>query len=267
MAKLTTKKGLNNITTTCKNCDYSFEGNFCNNCGQTANTHDINFHEILHEIQHSILHIDKGILFTTKELFKRPGNSIREYIFGKRVKHFKPFAYILLLSTIYALLSKFSDKTTDIDQMILGYNNGSNTVLKGKEDLIVDVLHWMQQHYAYTTLLLIPIISLASYLSFFKTKYNYFQHLILNTFIAGQKTAIFLLMLPIVYFIKDNDLNDSIDTFKVYLGIFLTFLTYYQFFDSTKPVKRIFLTVLTYIVMVILIFVIVLIFGILIKLI
>ncbi len=82
------------MTTKCKNCNHDLKGNFCNNCGQTKETHEINFKSILHEIQHSIFHIDKGILYTTKELFIRPGLTIREYLHGKRVKHFKPFAYI-----------------------------------------------------------------------------------------------------------------------------------------------------------------------------
>lgn len=68
------------MITTCKNCNHNFKGNFCNNCGQTANTHEINFTSILHEIQHGIFHIDKGILYTSKELFRRPGHTIREYL-------------------------------------------------------------------------------------------------------------------------------------------------------------------------------------------
>jgi len=77
----------------CKNCNNLYDGNYCNHCGQSANTHEINFKSILHEVQHSLLHIDKGILYTTKELLLRPGKTISDYLNGKRVKHFKPFAF------------------------------------------------------------------------------------------------------------------------------------------------------------------------------
>jgi len=243
-----------NMTTNCKNCNHNFEGNFCNNCGQTSNTHEINFKSIAHEIQHSIFHVDKGILYTTKKLFQSPGQTIREYLNGKRVKHFKPFAYIFILSTIYALLTRLSHKSTFLTDFLYGFNE-STTDKKSKIDLglVGEFVQWMSNHYAYTTLLVIPIISFASYLCFIKTKYNYFQHLILNSFIAGQRTVVFLLIPPITYFITDKSINETIDTLKVYLGIGLTFWVYYQFFNSIKPIKRIFWTVLTYISMLVLI--------------
>jgi hypothetical protein len=62
----------------------------------------------------------------------------------------------------------------------------------------------------------------------------------------------FLIILPFTYFITDTGMNATVDTVKAYLGICLTFWTYYQFFDSTKPVKRILLTILTYLTMLIL---------------
>ncbi|MEZ4902365.1 MAG: DUF3667 domain-containing protein [Spirosomataceae bacterium] len=241
------------MITICKNCTNSFEGNFCNNCGQTANTHEINFKSIVHEIQHSILHIDKGILYTTKDLFKKPGQTIREYLDGKRVKHFKPFAYVFILSTIYALLTKISHKSTFLTDFLDGFYNGT-TDEKSKSDigLIGDIVLWMSNHYAYSTLLIIPIISFASYLCFFRTKHNYFQHLILNSFVAGQRTVVYLLILPFTYFIVDKEVNGAVDIIKVSLGICLTFWTYYQFFNTTKPIKKILLTILTYLTMIIL---------------
>jgi hypothetical protein len=105
----------------------------------------------------------------------------------------------------------------------------------------------MINHYAYTTLIFIPITSLASYLAFFRSKNNYFKHLILNSFIAGQKTVVLLVMLPIVYFFDSQKINTANDIFTLSLGILLTFWTYYQFFASTTPLKKIFLTMLTYV--------------------
>lgn len=248
----------------CKNCNHSFEGNFCNNCGQTADTHEINFSSVVHEIQHSILHIDKGILYTTKEMLSKPGQTIRDYINGKRVKHFRPFAYIFVLSTIYAILTKLSHKSTFLNDFLEGFYQGA-TDQKSKNSLVSvgEAVQWMLNHYAYTTLMIIPIISFASYLCFYKTKHNYFQHLVLNSFIAGQRTAIFLLILPFTYFITDKEINDSIDTMKVYLGILLTFWSYYQFFDAVKPVKKLLLTLLTYIIMIVLIALIIILFALL----
>ena len=242
------------MLTNCKNCNCSFEGNFCNNCGQTANTHEINFKSILHEIQHSILHIDKGIFYTTNELFRRPGQTIREYLHGKRIKHFKPFSYILILSTVYALLTKISHKSPFLSNFLDGFYQGINgNKSKSALGFVGETVQWMSGHYAYTTLLIIPVISFASYICFFRAKYNYFQHLILNSFVAGQRTAFFLIILPFTYFVTDKGVNETIDIVKITIGICLTFWTYYQFFNSTKPIKKLFLTILTYFTMLILV--------------
>lgn len=136
----------------CKNCDHTFEGNFCNYCGQSVNTKEINFGSILQEIQQSILQIDKGIIYTTKELLIRPGHSIREYINGKRIQHFKPFAYILILSTIYVLMTQFSDKTTFLEEifrgMTDGMKDGENDTSKESLHFFISLLQWMKDNYA-----------------------------------------------------------------------------------------------------------------------
>lgn len=93
--------------TTCKNCSNEFDGHYCNQCGQPAETHEMNVYFLVHDIQHGFFHIEKGILFTIKELFTRPGHSIREYLQGKRVKHFKPISLVLLLAGILGLLSHY----------------------------------------------------------------------------------------------------------------------------------------------------------------
>ncbi len=237
-------------TITCKNCNHKFEGNYCNNCGQTAETHEINFNSIIHEIQHGVFHVDKGILYTTKELLTRPGYTISDYLNGKRVKHFKPFGYVFILSATYAVLTEISGKSNMFSDFLIGWNDSASENPNDKSSfLLVDVIQWMVNHYAYAVLFLIPIISLASYLCFFRTKFNYFQHLILNSYIVGQRTAVYLVLLPFTYPITNQNLSDGIDWIKIVIGILLTCWSYYQFFSSIKTTKRILLIFLTYLVL------------------
>ena len=95
------------MTHICKNCGSPVKSRFCSDCGQPASTHRISGHFLWHDIQHGILHVDKGILFTAKELFTRPGHSIREFLQGKRVKHFKPISLVIILAGIYGFLSHY----------------------------------------------------------------------------------------------------------------------------------------------------------------
>ena len=54
-------------------------------------------------------------------------------------------------------------------------------------------LLWKNQTYVF--LLLVPLFSIASFLSFRKSKYNFSEHLILNLFILGEQLLIYSLFL------------------------------------------------------------------------
>lgn len=232
---------------TCKNCGHRFKGNFCNQCGQTANTLEINFQNTILELQVSLIQLDKGFFYTTRELLLRPGKTIRDYLMGKRVKHFKPFAYVLVLSTIYALITELTDRSNFLTDFLEGFYNGtSDEAEKSDLGVIGDIFLWMTSHYAYTSLLIIPLISLASFLCFYRQGYNYFQHLVLNSYLAGLRTVFYLLVLILTSFSENQSLIDTIDLLKVFLGIILTFWTYDRFFHTLSAWKKIGLTLLHY---------------------
>lgn len=218
---------------TCKNCNHTYEGNFCNFCGQRSDVHKINFHYVIHEIQHSVFHVDGGIFYTIKQLFQRPGYSIREFIEGKRVKHFKPITFVIILSIIHSFLEHSVQRRTFIEDFLLGVS----------ESIKNPVLGWLIEHYSYTALLLIPIFSFASYLSFRKSKFNYFEHLVLNTYTFGQIIVIFILTFLFSYFFPKRTFFEITG---LLLSIAFTFWTYFQFFNNLKKVSRVINTLITY---------------------
>lgn len=75
----------------CKNCNTNFKGNFCNNCGQSCNIERINAKYLLAELSLFLLQLERGIFFTIKELFLRPGHCIREYLDWISYSDFKAF--------------------------------------------------------------------------------------------------------------------------------------------------------------------------------
>ena len=229
---------------TCKNCNKNFDGNFCNNCGQNSNVGRINFSYLTDEISNSVLQVNRGIFFTIKELFIRPGHSIREFIEGKRKQHFKPLAFVLLLSTIYVLLTYFIGTKTFLGDAISGIIDATS---KGDKELSksVIILNWLANNYAYSTLLLLPVFSLASFLAFKKAKYNYFEHLILNLYIQGQQIVIYILFLFLHYTLPSA--SYILQGLPVFFSILFTFIVFIQFFESRKLITKIILTILTYI--------------------
>jgi hypothetical protein len=94
----------------CKNCEHHFKGNYCPHCGQTSATERIGAKYFLHDIPHSIFHIDKGFWYSFKSLFTHPGVTLKNYLDGKRAKHFKPFAYLFIISTITIIVTAIFNK-------------------------------------------------------------------------------------------------------------------------------------------------------------
>lgn len=172
----------------CKNCHQNLNENdkFCSKCGQSTETHKINLHYVTHELIHGILHLDGGIINTTKALFTKPGIMIREYLEGKRKNHFSPIIFIVILSTILVLIKHYLYDDHIINAAKLNTNNQSEI---GKKILKIAVptLEWVFNHLTLLYLIQIPIMAIGFYFAFKKmTKYNYLEWLLTMSFCTIQ---------------------------------------------------------------------------------
>ena len=109
----------------CRNCGHTVDGKFCSNCGQNSKVGRINLPAVLNEFSESIFQINKGFFYTLRELCIRPGESLKEFLNGKRKNHFKPIAYLLTLSTLYFLITQATNQNTWIEDLITGWMNGA----------------------------------------------------------------------------------------------------------------------------------------------
>jgi len=217
-----------NATVICKNCGNAVSGNFCSNCGQAANTHKLNMHFIIHDLQHGLFHFDKGILYTTKQLLTRPGHTIREFLEGKRVRHFQPLSLVIVLATFYGLLYHY-----------LIFNHSNAPLIEPKEDITGSsekIVTWITEHFAFDGLILIITSTLVSYVIFKKRRYNLAEHLVLNTYLMGLFLIVSLLIFPVVY-IFGNPLTLQYGIVQQGFLLILMCWCYTQFFKSTSRGK------------------------------
>jgi len=219
----------------CKNCNQVFKGHYCNNCGQPAETHKINAHFLWHDIQHGLLHFDAGIPYSLKQLMTRPGHSIREFIEGKRVRHFKPLSLVVVLGAFYGFLYHYFH----ID---LFSNSGNSEV-----DLY-EYNEWMATHFSWVTIATIPIYTIGTYIVFRKQGYNFFELFVLNTFKASQRLFVQILTFPILLYLNSVHHAERFSTLTYVIGILLTFWTNIQFFNKISKTKAFFLTLLSHII-------------------
>ncbi|MDI9339714.1 MAG: DUF3667 domain-containing protein [Sediminibacterium sp.] len=228
-------------TIVCKNCGFPAGGNYCGNCGQSRSVHKINFKSILHEIQHGLFHVDKGILFTINELFFRPGNAIRDYLEGKRIAYFKPFAFAFIIATVYALLNGFWGNNSPVSVKI---SYESESLL-----WIVSLLHWMEKYYAYGNILMLPLVSFGSYWAFAITKRNFAEHLVLNAYVSGQVTFVYLLIVILCFMFGFERDPVLLSLVNISIDFVLRGWMYFSFLNNLKYYLRVLLVSYAYILM------------------
>lgn len=150
----------------------------CSNCKQSAKPKRIDGRYILHEIEH-VLHFERGILYTVRELLIRPGENIKNFITENRSRLVKPVIFIIVSSLIYTLISHFFH----IEESYIKYDNAN-----GSPNAINN---WIQTHYGYSNIIMGGFIALWLKLFFKKYDYNFFEILILLCFVLGMEMLIF----------------------------------------------------------------------------
>lgn len=157
----------------CKNCNTEINAKFCPNCGQPSNLKRIDGHYIIHEIEH-VLHFERGILYTIKELVTNPGQNVKNYLTENRNRLVKPIIFIIITSLIYSICNSFFHFEDTYSNKLYNKNSATSAIYK-----------WIQGHYGYANIIMAIFIALWSKLFFRKYKFNIFEILILLCFVMG----------------------------------------------------------------------------------
>ena len=232
--------------TLCKNCQTAVSGNFCSNCGQKTKTLRLDWQYIKDEVKYTVLHVNKGFFFTLKELYTRPGGTIKEFIEGKRINHYKP----ILLVFVLAGISGFLSLQIDMNTLMEGYN-AQNLNTKAMIEYN-KAMTWMFSHYALFEILALPIVSFLSWLSFKKWGYNYIENIIINCFAGGQR-LVFSIICILLYLIVPKEALVKFSTITAFLTFGLTIWTYASLYKD-KPRTALILRILLFIFLLLLVF-------------
>ncbi|EJL68508.1 DUF3667 domain-containing protein [Chryseobacterium populi] len=152
---------------------------FCSNCKQTVKPKRIDGRYIISEIEH-VLHFERGILYTIRELLIKPGENIKNFITENRSRLVKPVIFIIVTSLIYTLISKFFH----IEEGYIKFDE-----IKGSQ--IISINDWIQSHYGYSNIIMGGFIAFWLKIFFRKYNYNFFEILILLCFILGMEMLLF----------------------------------------------------------------------------
>ncbi|MGI9525998.1 MAG: DUF3667 domain-containing protein [Weeksellaceae bacterium] len=198
----------------------------------------------------SVLNFDKGIFYTIKEIFLRPGKTIQEFLLHDRKRLVKPIIFIIITSLIYSIINNYFQ----IEEKYIDQNGLENSTI-GK------LIKWIQQNYGYANILMGVFIAFFIKLFFRKFDYNFYEILILLCYIMGIGMLIlsFFSLIQGLFHIKLFEIGGI-------LAFVYTTFAITDFYDKTK-VKNYFKSFSAYIIGIISFFITVVFIGLIIDLI
>jgi hypothetical protein len=175
----------------CKNCSQPVQDKYCSSCGQKFGLKRFKLTNLHEEFLHGFFHIHHGFFFTARELFIRPGVSIRNYIDGKRVDYFNPFTYMVLISILGGIVFAYS---------------GSIEHARENYMASIETIAFTRDHPSYRMLTVIPVYAILCFLIFRSSKYNLAEHFIISTFLVSQGIILFCVWFIYADFVDLNDI-------------------------------------------------------------
>jgi hypothetical protein len=172
---------------TCLNCGVAVNDAYCARCGQSAHVPKFTWRYVLQELPAGLFAWDKGFLYTAKALFTRPGPAIGEYILGKRVQHFRPLPMLAFCAGILGLLGLYAP----VPEELLGTED--------KKRFVQQVTDWLNAHYVWIELALLPVMSFSTWVWFRKRGFNLVEHVVINAFLASQRLILNILLFPVIF--------------------------------------------------------------------
>lgn len=221
----------------CLNCKEQITANFCSNCGQKKFKR-IDKKYIWDELQYTVFHTNKGLLYSLKQLIKNPGKTAREFIGGNRVNHYKPILLLFVLSGISTFLS----------YKVLNFREVMETFFAKQQmntGFMNDFMSLISSYNALFMLMLVPLFALTTKIAFSSWGHNYYEHLVMNTYILSFYTIVTILLLyPVMFFYRHQP--DAFFTLSQFSFIAVPFILtlFFKTFYYEKPFKAVLLRVL-----------------------
>ena len=217
----------------CNNCHQSFEGKYCSHCGQKASVGRLTIQEVFHEVVHSLLHAEKGIIKLTKGLLFSPAKVYTGYFSGKRKTYFSPVTFFLLSMGLLVFLGT---KMINWDTSVTGRANHVEKILFGFQKI--------------RYIIFIPVISLITWLFFYK-RYNLAECLCFWLFCIGTVVVLELVSyLPQFIWVKERHVIRYYTDWLVWLAIVFHIVIVFGDRSLLSYIKCIVLGIGTYFILV-----------------
>ncbi len=165
----------------CLNCESTFPApaRFCPHCSQRTDTARLSFADMTRDLLHAFVNVERGPLVFAWALLTRPGGIAREYIEGRRRRHYGPFATLVVLVGLTALALNLS---------------GFQALTQEVSNAPAAVLH---RHFNLVLLVQLPLLGAACALVFRAAHLTLPEHMVLVAYTLGMRAVALTLIMPI----------------------------------------------------------------------
>lgn len=211
--------GSSEIESACRNCEAPLAAGqrFCSACGQRTGAQRLTMGGISHDLIHAFTHADHSIFALIKALVLHPGQVARDYIEGRRKRHFGPFGFLVIMVGI----ATFLIAVLGIDWFTPIKDPRSSGFLRLHINIVI--------------LLQMPMLAAWCWLFFRKPKLNYAEHLVLAAYVTGFRVLLLAFVAtPAMYFADATPMNKNV--VWVYFGVWLCYFAFaaVQFYEGAR---------------------------------
>lgn len=165
----------------CTNCGASCAGEFCAGCGQRAVLDRLTVRGIVKQVAHDVLNLDRGLLFTGLELTRRPGDAIRDYVQGKRVRYTGPVKYFIVTLAVTTFATTQLGVMNEAGAGMVERMGDAAPVTAERASRFMS--QWMTLFMA----LGVPFTAAVTARLFRRARMTYAEHLVLNLYTYGHQ--------------------------------------------------------------------------------
>ena len=206
------------MKTICKNCGHEFKGNYCNECGQKATVKRFSTRIIFSDIINKVFPLEKGLLYTIRQLFIRPGFMVRGYLEGKRARFTKPLQFLLLITAISLIFFSHEEFMSGLKAGLEIQDNNTN---QGNEAALAKIVDWLESNWTLLMVGIVPFMAFTSRWIYRKQDLNYAEHFVAACYFNAGSILLTMPFLILLFWVYKSRFQSLL------FGVFITFFIGY----------------------------------------
>lgn len=177
----------------CKSCSQEYNGNYCPKCGQKKIEKRLVLKDSIGHLLGVVVNFERGLWYTSIMMYKNPGKVVKDYLKGVTRPYIHPFRFLFIWLSV-SLFLMFSTGLYDDLQTQMAENFGQQQNPIGERVNTV-IQKYMQVFFVVS----IPFLAFGSKMVFKKAKFNFAEHLVINSFCYGASLVLAIAFTPFYF--------------------------------------------------------------------